>query len=74
MFSSYLHRFELTKRHGDGGKAHDLSVEGKRHQADQDRLDDQASDWIFNGTRPFLSVMVSRLMEQRTTSTHLQER
>jgi len=39
----------LTTRHGDGGKAHDLSQEGKRHQADQDRLDDQASDWIFNG-------------------------
>jgi hypothetical protein len=36
-------------RHGDGGKAHDLSQEGKRHQAEQDRLDDQASEWIFNG-------------------------
>ena len=39
-------------RQGDGGKAHDLSAEGKRHQAEQDRLDDQASDWIFNGTSP----------------------
>jgi hypothetical protein len=39
-------------RQGDGGKAHDLSTEGKRHQAEQDKLDDQASDWIFNGTSP----------------------
>lgn len=44
---------QLITRHGDGGKAHDLSAEGKRHQAEQDRLDDQASDWIFNGMAPF---------------------
>ncbi|WVQ81194.1 hypothetical protein IAT38_003316 [Cryptococcus sp. DSM 104549] len=32
---------------GDGGKAHELSVEGKAHQKKQDELDDQASEWIF---------------------------
>lgn len=36
-------------RRGDGATAHELSQEGKRHQAEQDKLDDQASDWIFNG-------------------------
>lgn len=48
-------RYSTDDRHGDGGKAHDLSAEGKRHQAEQDRLDDQASDWIFNGESPFTS-------------------
>lgn len=37
-------------RSGDGGKAHDLSAEGKKHQARQDQLDDEASSWIFVGT------------------------
>ncbi|KAK8844075.1 hypothetical protein IAR55_006869 [Kwoniella newhampshirensis] len=32
---------------GDGARAHELSVEGKSHQAKQDQLDDQASAWIF---------------------------
>lgn len=36
-------------RRGDGAKAHELSQEGKRHQAEQDKLDDQASDWIYTG-------------------------
>lgn len=34
-------------RSGDGGRAKDLSNEGKRHQADMDRLNKEASDWIF---------------------------
>jgi hypothetical protein len=34
---------------GDGGRAHDLSQEGKRHQAKQDQLDDKAAEWIFRG-------------------------
>ncbi|WWD21271.1 hypothetical protein CI109_105755 [Kwoniella shandongensis] len=33
---------------GDGARAHELSVEGKQHQAKQDQLDDQASAWIFD--------------------------
>lgn len=37
-------------RRGDGGRAHDLSAEGKSHQKRQDDLDDEASAWIFNGT------------------------
>ncbi|BEJ18017.1 hypothetical protein CspHIS471_0702940 [Cutaneotrichosporon sp. HIS471] len=40
---------------GDGGRAHDLSQEGKRHQAKQDQLDDKAAEWIFrenNKTQP----------------------
>lgn len=40
---------QLTCRSGDGGKAHDLSQEGKSHQQRQDQLDDQASEWIYNG-------------------------
>jgi len=53
MFILSSPRIKLTTdRSGDGGRAHDLSVEGKRHQAEQDRLDDQARDWIFNGIPP----------------------
>lgn len=40
---------ELICRRGDGGKAHDLSQEGKTHQRRQDQLDDEASEWIFIG-------------------------
>lgn len=39
----------MLSRRGDGAKAHELSQEGKRHQAEQDKLDDQASEWIYNG-------------------------
>lgn len=34
-------------RSGDGGRAKDLSNEGKRHQGEMDRLNKEASDWIF---------------------------
>jgi len=36
-------------RSGDGGRAHELSVQGKSHQAKQDALDDKAAAWIFQG-------------------------
>ena len=34
---------------GDGGRAHDLSIEGKEHQRLKDQYNDQAANWIFNG-------------------------
>lgn len=34
---------------GDGASAHDLSVQGKEHQRNKDRYNDQAAAWIFNG-------------------------
>ncbi|KAL1405073.1 hypothetical protein Q8F55_008696 [Vanrija albida] len=40
---------------GDGARAKTLSEQGKQHQANQQRLDGQASDWIFrenNKTQP----------------------
>ncbi|WOO86147.1 Smr domain-containing protein [Vanrija pseudolonga] len=40
---------------GDGARAKQLSEQGKQHQANQQRLDGQASDWIFrenNKTQP----------------------
>ncbi|GAA5843134.1 hypothetical protein JCM9279_001871 [Rhodotorula babjevae] len=33
---------------GDGAAAHDLSAEGKEHQRNKDRYNDQAAAWIFN--------------------------
>ncbi|KPV73577.1 uncharacterized protein RHOBADRAFT_38149 [Rhodotorula graminis WP1] len=33
---------------GDGASAHDLSVQGKEHQRNKDRYNDQAAAWIFN--------------------------
>ncbi|KDE04323.1 hypothetical protein MVLG_05204 [Microbotryum lychnidis-dioicae p1A1 Lamole] len=33
---------------GDGGRAHDLSVEGKEHQRLKEQYNDQAAQWIFN--------------------------
>lgn len=40
---------QAAYKSGDGGRAKELSNEGKRHQAQQDRLDDQAAAWIFQG-------------------------
>ncbi|KAG8893133.1 hypothetical protein FRC01_013764 [Tulasnella sp. 417] len=34
-------------RSGDGARAKELSTEGKRHQAEMDRLNKEASNWIF---------------------------
>ncbi|RSH94960.1 hypothetical protein EHS25_000045 [Saitozyma podzolica] len=42
------HNLTTRPRSGYGGRAHDLSVQGKSHQQKQDQLDDQAADWIFN--------------------------
>lgn len=33
---------------GNGGRAHELSMEGKQHQANKDRLNLQAAEYIFN--------------------------
>jgi hypothetical protein len=51
-------------------------MEGKRHQAEQDRLDDQARDWIFNGTSLFLFSRDDQkeLMVKKTIEIHLLER
>lgn len=43
------HLRKLTARSGDGARAKQLSEQGKQHQANQQRLDGQASDWIFRG-------------------------
>lgn len=41
---------------GDGASAHDLSVQGKEHQRNKDRYNDQAAAWIFNGAFGLLSL------------------
>jgi hypothetical protein len=41
--------YQLTRRSGDGARAHELSQQGKNHQKRQDELDDEAAGWIFNG-------------------------
>ncbi|GAA6005174.1 uncharacterized protein JCM10292_005595 [Rhodotorula paludigena] len=33
---------------GDGARAHELSLEGKEHQRNKERYNDQAAAWIFN--------------------------
>lgn len=45
---------------GDGAKAKQLSEEGKRHKQEMERLNGEASDWIYHGKSfhaysPFLS-------------------
>ena len=40
---------------GDGGKAKELSNQGKHHQSEMERYNKEASDWIFRGT--FLFVL-----------------
>lgn len=32
---------------GDGARAKQLSEEGKRHKAEMERLNKEASDWIY---------------------------
>lgn len=42
--------FEASKeayKNRDGAKAKELSNEGKKHKAEMERLDKEASDWIF---------------------------
>ena len=34
---------------GDGARAKELSNKGKRHQAEMERLNREASEWIFVG-------------------------
>ena len=44
--------FEESKRayeSGDGARAKQLSEEGKRHKAEMENLNRQASDWIYHG-------------------------
>lgn len=45
--------FEASRRayeNGDGAGAKNLSNEGKRHKAEMERLNQEASDWIFQRT------------------------
>jgi hypothetical protein len=34
---------------GDGARAKELSEQGKAHQREMERLNEQASEWIFRG-------------------------
>ncbi|GAA6049287.1 hypothetical protein JCM3770_005923 [Rhodotorula araucariae] len=52
---------------GDGGRAHDLSLEGKEHQRNKDRYNDDAAAWIFaenNSTQPQGSIDLHGLYVQ----------
>ena len=40
---------------GDGAGAKHLSEEGKRHKAEMERLNQEASDWIYRRAYPLLS-------------------
>lgn len=54
---------------GDGARAKQLSEEGKRHKAEMERLNKEASEWIFRGRcmRPFGSCFHADGSAQRTT-------
>lgn len=44
------HCFDESRRaydSGDGGRAKELSNEGKSHKAEMERLNKEASDWIY---------------------------
>jgi hypothetical protein len=45
---------------GDGARAHELSEQGKRHQHDMERLNGEASQWIFVSEWFFLSFFMYR--------------
>jgi Domain of unknown function (DUF1771) len=36
---------------GDGARAKELSNEGKEHQREMERLNREASEWIFRGQK-----------------------
>lgn len=40
---------------GDGAGAKELSNQGKRHQAEMERLNREASEWIYVGASLWLS-------------------
>lgn len=40
---------------GNGAKAKELSNEGKRHKEEMERLNKEASNWIFRG-KPVISA------------------
>ena len=46
---------------GDGARAKELSNEGKAHKAEMERLNAQASEWIFVSTSLSLSFGAARL-------------
>jgi Domain of unknown function (DUF1771) len=53
--------FEESKRayeSGDGARAKQLSEEGKRHKAEMENLNSQASDWIYHGKTSFYVVIM----------------
>ncbi|KAM0790817.1 hypothetical protein ACM66B_004662 [Microbotryomycetes sp. NB124-2] len=52
---------------GDGGRAHDLSVQGKEHQRLKEMYNDQAAEWIFqanNRSQPFGTIDLHGLYVQ----------
>lgn len=54
------HCFDESRRaydSGDGGRAKELSNEGKSHKAEMERLNKEASDWIYYRERPCCSSM-----------------
>ena len=46
---------------GDGARAKELSNQGKAHKAEMERLNAQASEWIFASASPSLSFGAARL-------------
>lgn len=42
---------------GDGAGAKNLSNEGKRHKAEMERLNQEASNWIFQRTHSQLKLI-----------------
>ncbi|KAK4050818.1 hypothetical protein OIV83_003240 [Microbotryomycetes sp. JL201] len=52
---------------GDGGRAHDLSVQGKEHQRLKEMYNDQAAEWIFqanNRAQPYGTIDLHGLYVQ----------
>lgn len=43
----------------DGALAKELSNEGKAHQHEMERLNEQASEWIFIGTSRVCAILVA---------------
>lgn len=47
---------------GDGARAKELSNEGKRHKAEMERLNEEASAWIFRGMCSICFVRLLRVV------------
>lgn len=53
---------------GNGAKAKELSNEGRQHQAEMNRLNQEASNWIFQGLDPLESAICLWLMTSLATA------